>query len=103
MLLLYFLLLYIDVGALSLGYAYEACRALMVYAFEHMGIHKIFAETIDPVRSAGLMKKLGMQLEGVQRMQTQNIQGEWTDLYLYGLLGNKFGEKEKNGGKEREQ
>lgn len=84
------------------GYAYEACQALMVHAFEHMGIHKIFAETIDSVRSAGLMKKLGMQLEGVQRMQAKNIRGEWTDLYLYGLLRNEFGEKEKNVGKARE-
>ena len=44
------------------------------------------AETIDPVKSVGLMKKLGMQQEGVQRSQTKNRQGQWTDLYLYGLL-----------------
>ena len=75
-----------------MGYAYEACRMLIDYAFEHMGIHKIFAETIDAVRSAGLMKKLGMQLEGIQRKQTRNVRGEWADLYLYGLLREEFEE-----------
>ena len=86
-----------------MGYAYEACRALIVYAFEHMGIHKIFAETIDSVRSAGLMKKLGMQLEGVQRRQTRNVRGEWADLYLYGLLREEYKEWEKYGGKARKK
>lgn len=86
-----------------MGYAFEACQVLIYYAFEHLGIHKIFAETIDPVKSAGLMKKLGMQLEGIQRKQTRNVRGEWVDLYLYGLLREEFEEKEKYGGKAREQ
>ncbi|MCH5338559.1 MAG: GNAT family N-acetyltransferase [Acetatifactor sp.] len=85
-----------------MGYAYEACQALIVYAFKHMELQKIFAETIDPVKSAGLMKKLGMQLEGIQRKQTRNVRGEWADLYLYGLLREEFEEKEKYGGKARE-
>lgn len=75
-----------------MGYAYEACHALINYAFEHMGIQKIFAETIDPARSAGLMKKLGMQPEGIQRKQTKDSRGEWADLYLYGLLREEFEE-----------
>lgn len=81
-----------------MGYAFEACQALIVYAFEHRGIQKIFAETIDPVRSAGLMRKLGMQLEGIQKKQTKDIRGEWADLYLYGLLREEFKEKEKYDG-----
>lgn len=33
-----------------------------------------------------LMKKLGMKLEGVQREQTKDLQGNWADLYFYGIL-----------------
>lgn len=32
------------------------------------------------------MKKLGMQLEGIQRMHTRGSDRNWTDLYFYGLL-----------------
>lgn len=68
------------------GYAYEACRAVIDDAFARRRAHKIVAETIDAVRSAGLMRKLGMRLEGVQRGQTRDIHGDWADMYLYGLL-----------------
>ena len=36
------------------------------------------------MKSVGLMKKLGMCLEGVQ--QTRDNLGNWADLYLYGIL-----------------
>lgn len=68
------------------GYAYEACSAVIEHAFDKQKAHKIFAETTDPVKSAGLMQKLGMRLEGVQRGQTLDEHGNWTDLYLYGIL-----------------
>lgn len=68
------------------GYAYESCKAVIDYAFGELGAHKIFAETIDAERSAGLMQKLGMRLEGIQRSQTKDLSGNWRDLYFYGLL-----------------
>lgn len=70
------------------GYAYEACRAVIDKAFEDGKAYKIFAETIDAEKSVGLMKKLGMQLEGIQRSQTRDHHGNWADLYLYGLLND---------------
>ncbi len=66
------------------GYAYESCKAVMDYAFDKLDAHKIFAETIDGVKSVGLMKKLGMQLEGIQRSHVKDKDGHWADLYLYG-------------------
>lgn len=69
------------------GYAHEACKAVIDYAFRELGAHKIFAESIDGVKSVGLMKKLGMQLEGIQRSQTKDGDGNWADLYFYGLFG----------------
>lgn len=68
------------------GYAFESCKAVIDYGFAEMGVHKIFAETIDPVKSVGLMKKLGMQPEGIQRSQTRDSHGNWADLYFYGML-----------------
>ena len=72
------------------GYALESCKAVIAYAFETLNAHKIFAETIDRVKSVGLMGKLGMQPEGVQRSHTRDLQGNWADLYLYGLLEQDF-------------
>lgn len=68
------------------GYAYESCKAVIDYAFTELKAHKIFAEAIDTVKSVGLMKKLGMQYEGIQRSQTKDNHGNWADLYFYGLL-----------------
>ncbi len=68
------------------GYAYESCKALLDHAFEAENAHKIFAEAIDGVKSVGLMKKLGMRLEGIQRKQTLDNAGNWADLYFYGIL-----------------
>lgn len=68
------------------GYAFEACKAVIDHAFGKLNAHKVFAETIDTVKSVSLMKNLGMQSEGVQRSQTKDIPGNWADLYFYGLL-----------------
>ena len=68
------------------GFAFESCKAVIDYAFAEMGVHKIFAETIDCVKSVGLMRKLGMQPEGIQRSQTRDSHGNWVDLYFYGIL-----------------
>ncbi len=68
------------------GYAYEACKAVMDYAFCELDAHKVFAEAIDGVKSVGLMQKLGMKVEGGQRSQTKDNDGNWADLYFYGFL-----------------
>lgn len=68
------------------GYALEACKAVVDHAFNQQNAHKIFAETIDGGKSAGLMKKLGMKPEGIRRSQVKDRSGAWADLYLYGLL-----------------
>lgn len=68
------------------GFAYESCKAVIDYAFDTMNAYKVFAETIDGMKSVNLMKKLGMKLEGVQRSQTKDNFGNWADVYFYGLL-----------------
>lgn len=60
------------------GYAFEACGAVIDHAFRTLKVQKIFAETIDGVKSVGLMEKLGMQLEEIQ----YDHETKW---YFYGL------------------
>lgn len=68
------------------GFAYEGCKALVSYAFSNLKVHKLFAEAIDVIKSVSLMEKLGMVREGVLRKQTLDLDGDWVDLYIYGLL-----------------
>ncbi len=68
------------------GYAHESCKAVIDFAFRELNAHKVFAEAIDGIKSVGLMKKLGMIQEGIQRSHTLDNFGNWSDLYYYGLL-----------------
>ena len=67
------------------GYAHEAAKALIDHGFQELKLHKICAETIDPVKSVGLMKKLGMTHEGTFRAHTKDLEGNWADLYWYAI------------------
>ncbi|MGN1021265.1 MAG: GNAT family N-acetyltransferase [Aristaeellaceae bacterium] len=78
------------------GYAYEACRAVLDAAFDDLHAHRVFAETTDGVKSAGLMRKLGMRPEGVMRLHTREPDGRWADLHLYGLLARERTEPAEN-------
>lgn len=77
------------------GYAYEICSELLMHAFCEMSAHKVFAETIDKQKSVRLMRKLGMKREGVQRKHERDCNGEWADLYYYGILNEEFVRKLK--------
>lgn len=68
------------------GYAYEACKAVIDYAFGELSARKVFAETVDTVKSVGLMRKLKMKFEGIQNSQVKDNRENWSDLYFYGLL-----------------
>lgn len=78
------------------GYAYEACRAVLDEAFDGLRAHRVFAETTDGVKSLGLMRKLGMRPEGVQRSHTREPDGRWADMHLCGLLAEDWAEAEEN-------
>ena len=72
------------------GYAYEAAAALIDHLFRVQNAHKVMAETEDAVRSLGLMEKLGMRREGVFRRHCLGADGQWRDLYWYGLLRDEY-------------
>lgn len=72
------------------GYAHEAVSALIDYLFRVQNAHKVVAETEDTERSLPFMEKLGLQREGVFRRHSLGRDGQWRDLYWYGLLENEY-------------
>lgn len=73
-------------GAEGNGYAAEAARTAIRYAFEELNLHRVTADA-DP-RNAGalaLLERLGFRREG--RLREHYRQGgEWQDGVLFGLL-----------------
>lgn len=63
-----------------------AKQAVIDYAFGKLNAHRVFAETIDAVKSVRLMEKLGMRFEGILKSHTADSLGQYADRYLYGLL-----------------
>lgn len=68
------------------GYGFEASHAMICYGFETLNLHKITAQTIDPVKSVNLMQKLGMTHEGTLHSHVKDPNGKWRDVYWYAIL-----------------
>lgn len=72
------------------GYATEAARAVLAYAFEQRGLHRVFAMyfTRNPA-SGRVMEKLGMTQEGMLREHVEKW-GTYEDLVVYGILAHEY-------------
>ena len=72
------------------GYAFEATRALMHYAFEHLPYQRIIADidTRNP-ESAAMAEKLGMRREG-EFIDSEFFKGDWCSMWLYAILKREF-------------
>ena len=68
------------------GYATEAARALVQYAFEVLQLHRVYAShTASNPASGKVLRNLGMKHEG--RMRQHLVKwGEYQDLEFYGML-----------------
>ena len=73
------------------GYATEAARSLLAYAFETLGCHRVIA-TCQPenVASWRVMEKLGMRREGHFRACIHRPPDGWWDEYFYALLAEEY-------------
>jgi len=69
------------------GYATEAAKSILAYAFETLRCHRIIA-TCQPqnVASWRVAEKLGMRREGSFRQCILRPTGEWWDEFFYSML-----------------
>ncbi|WP_438434766.1 GNAT family N-acetyltransferase [Gorillibacterium sp. sgz500922] len=72
------------------GYATEASRELMRFAFEELGLHRLYA-TCRPenAASARVLEKLGLQREGHLR-EHRFAKGRYHDSLLYSMLDREW-------------
>jgi RimJ/RimL family protein N-acetyltransferase len=72
------------------GYATEAVKATLDFAFDHFGLHRVFARCgADNQRSARLMKAIGMRLEAHYREHAL-FQGEWDEELHFAILDREW-------------
>jgi RimJ/RimL family protein N-acetyltransferase len=77
---------WIGVSYWGQGYATEAARAAVDFAFRHFGVNRVFAFhfTTNPA-SGRVLQKIGMRREGTRRQHTLKW-GEFLDSDLYAAL-----------------
>lgn len=78
------------------GYASEAARAIVHFAFENLQLHRLEAgvATFNP-GSIRVLEKIGMQREGLRR-KILPINGEWIDNYMYAMLEEDYAQLKTN-------
>ncbi len=70
------------------GYATEAARAMVQFAFDDLGVHRVSSWCIaDNTASARVLEKAGLQLEGRLR-ENEYFKERWWDTLVYGLLAS---------------
>lgn len=75
------------------GYATEAVSALIRFAFEEKGLHRVFARHLSSNPSSGkVMTKAGMTYEGTQIEQVVKL-GFYEDVVFYGIINPKESKK----------
>jgi ribosomal-protein-alanine N-acetyltransferase len=76
----------LDRDAVGRGLMHEALKAVLRYAFEDLGLHRVMANYMPAnVRSAALLRRLGFVPEGFARDYLR-IAGGWQDHVLTSLV-----------------
>ena len=74
----------------NLGYAAEAARSMVRYAFETLRLHKVRADVaVGNAASARVLEKLGFVREGTLR-EDRPVGHVFVDHWRYGLLAQEF-------------
>jgi [ribosomal protein S5]-alanine N-acetyltransferase len=72
------------------GYATQALRRVLSYAFEELQLNRVAAEVLAAnAASIHLLEKMGMQREGILRQDTK-IRGYLEDIHLYAILKSEW-------------
>lgn len=78
----------LDPAASGHGFATEAAIAVLNVAFDHYGLHRVFAQMdARNTTSANLAKRIGMRQEAHLRKDLWS-KGEWTDTLVFGMLSS---------------
>jgi RimJ/RimL family protein N-acetyltransferase len=72
------------------GYASEAARALVDFAFRQLRLHRVFGDC-DPrnLGSIRVMEKLGMRREA-HHVENAFIKNQWCDSLIYAILDREW-------------
>ncbi len=72
------------------GYATEASRPMLAFAFEQLGLHRVVGR-LEPrnAGSARVLEKLGMRREA-QLVENEWVKGEWQSELVYALLAREW-------------
>jgi aminoglycoside 6'-N-acetyltransferase len=80
-----------DVNHQGRGYITEASSAVLGFAFESLGAHRVVLFCNDTnLRSWKVAERCGMVREGHQRENKQNPDGSLSGTYLYGILREEY-------------
>lgn len=78
----------LDPAAGGHGFATEAVIAVLNVAFDHYGLHRVFAQMdARNTASAKLAQRIGMRQEAHLRKDWWS-KGEWTDTLIFGMLAS---------------
>ncbi|WP_181274354.1 GNAT family N-acetyltransferase [Brevibacterium oceani] len=78
----------LDPAAGGHGFATEAAIAVLNVAFDHYGLHRVFAQMDSRnTASANLAIRIGMRQEAHLRKDWWS-KGEWTDTLIFGMLAS---------------
>jgi RimJ/RimL family protein N-acetyltransferase len=80
------------------GYATEASRPLLAFAFETLGLHRVVGR-LEPrnTGSARVLEKLGMRREA-HLVENEWVKGEWQSELVYAILAREWGDGSAGGG-----
>jgi RimJ/RimL family protein N-acetyltransferase len=72
------------------GYATEGARALVMYGFSELDLHRIYAKTSNiNTASWKVMERVGMRKEAHLR-EAEFRDGEWIDVLIYAILADEW-------------
>jgi ribosomal-protein-alanine N-acetyltransferase len=78
---------WIRADAVNQRYTTEAARAVVSWAFDAVGVHRLRAiVAVGNEASVRVVKRLGFSLEGTMR-EAERVGARWHDAFLFGLLG----------------
>jgi RimJ/RimL family protein N-acetyltransferase len=72
------------------GYATEAARPFLAFAFGPRGLHRVVGRTeARNAASARVLEKLGMRLEA-HHVENEWVKGEWQSELVYAILASEW-------------